>query len=453
MTGTAGFSALATFGSGINVGGQTITNFTGVGLTNASGTIRLTDTGVTAASYGSATSIPSFSVDAQGRITYASSNDITSSLLPTGSLYGETLRFNGTNWITNTNLWNDGSSIGIGTTNPLYALDINGTFRTSSTTPVFGSYTLTVPATGTAALGTGVTGYNAYWSDTNTLASEQYLSLARGGTGIGSTNPANGSLFIGNGTGYSLSTLTAGTGIGISNALGQIFISNTVVDTNTTYTAGNGLTLDPSNIFKLGGEITDSTRLYDTSYEYLFIDPATGNLGIGNTNPQYKLDVTGTAGFSALATFGSGINVGGQTITNFTGVGLTNASGTIRLTDTGVTAASYGSATSIPSFSVDAQGRITYASSNDITSSLLPTGSLNGETLRFNGTNWITNTNLWNDGSSIGIGTTNPLYALDINGTFRTSSTTPVFGSYTLTVPATGTAALGTGVTGQVAYW
>ena len=242
--------------------------------------------------------------------------------------------------------------------------------------------------------GTPQAGYATYWSDADTLASEQYLSLSRGGTGIGTTAPANGSLLIGNGTNYTVATLTAGTGIGITNASGSITIVNTgdlsdsnelqnlwatissqsgtttansqtdtltingggiastsisgdtltitateaqqlfntisvsgqsdvvadaltdtltlaagsnvtittnatndtitiaATDTNTTYTAGNGLTL-ASTTFKLGGQITEATRLYDGTYEFLYINPTNGYLGIGTTAPAYKLDVSG----------------------------------------------------------------------------------------------------------------------------------------------------------------
>lgn len=54
------------------------------------------------------------------------------------------------------------------------------------------------------------------------------LPIARGGTGL-ATAPTNGQLLIGNGTGYTLATLTAGTAISVTNASGTITIANTGV--------------------------------------------------------------------------------------------------------------------------------------------------------------------------------------------------------------------------------
>lgn len=51
-------------------------------------------------------------------------------------------------------------------------------------------------------------------------------AVARGGTGTGST-PTNGQLLVGNGTGYTLATLTAGAGISIINGSGSITIDST----------------------------------------------------------------------------------------------------------------------------------------------------------------------------------------------------------------------------------
>jgi hypothetical protein len=50
------------------------------------------------------------------------------------------------------------------------------------------------------------------------------LNRAQGGTGL-STAPTNGQVLIGNGSGYTLSTITAGSGIVVTNATGSISIS------------------------------------------------------------------------------------------------------------------------------------------------------------------------------------------------------------------------------------
>ena len=54
------------------------------------------------------------------------------------------------------------------------------------------------------------------------------LPVTSGGTGL-TTIPTNGQLLIGNGTGYTLATLTPGSGIGITNASGSITVANSGV--------------------------------------------------------------------------------------------------------------------------------------------------------------------------------------------------------------------------------
>jgi hypothetical protein len=51
------------------------------------------------------------------------------------------------------------------------------------------------------------------------------LPVSSGGTAL-SALPTNGQLLIGNGTGYTLATLTAGSGITVSNSSGSITITN-----------------------------------------------------------------------------------------------------------------------------------------------------------------------------------------------------------------------------------
>jgi hypothetical protein len=48
----------------------------------------------------------------------------------------------------------------------------------------------------------------------------------------------------------------------------------------------------------------------------------------------------------------------------------------------------------------------------------MPSGSL-GQTLRHDGSTWVANSNLYNDGMGVGIGTSNPLFKLHVNGTAR----------------------------------
>jgi hypothetical protein len=56
------------------------------------------------------------------------------------------------------------------------------------------------------------------------LALSGALGVAQGGTGLTST-PTNGQLLIGNGTGFTLATLTAGDGMTITNNAGSISLS------------------------------------------------------------------------------------------------------------------------------------------------------------------------------------------------------------------------------------
>ncbi|MGB3073606.1 MAG: hypothetical protein WBB68_05095, partial [Candidatus Moraniibacteriota bacterium] len=99
--------------------------------------------------------------------------------------------------------------------------------------------------------GSGANNQVAYWTGTSSLAGENQLNVSRGGTGVNGSAAANGSLLIGNGTGYTLATLTDGTGINITEAAGSITVAVTsavptsiVNDTNVTGSiSSNVLTL------------------------------------------------------------------------------------------------------------------------------------------------------------------------------------------------------------------
>ena len=87
------------------------------------------------------------------------------------------------------------------------------------------------------------------------------ITIANGGTGLGAT-PTNGQLLIGDGSGYTLATLTAGSGVTINNTSGAIQISATGtgsvtsvgLDPGTTGLTVSGVNpITTSGTFTLGG--------------------------------------------------------------------------------------------------------------------------------------------------------------------------------------------------------
>lgn len=89
-----------------------------------------------------------------------------------------------------------------------------------------GLFTATNGAVARASIGAAASGANSDITSLSGLTTP--LSVPQGGTGV-STAPTNGQLLIGNGTGYTLGTLTDGAGISITEGAGSITISSTGV--------------------------------------------------------------------------------------------------------------------------------------------------------------------------------------------------------------------------------
>jgi len=89
-----------------------------------------------------------------------------------------------------------------------------------------GIFTAVNAATARASIGAAASGANSDITSLSALTTP--LSVPQGGTGL-STVPANGRLLIGNGTNYTLTNLTAGTGVSITNGSGTITINSTGV--------------------------------------------------------------------------------------------------------------------------------------------------------------------------------------------------------------------------------
>jgi hypothetical protein len=110
---------------------------------------------------------------------------------------------------------------------------ITGTASQIVVTPGSGSITLSLPQsigsgsspTFSGLTITGETGA-AFFTGGGALDSEAQLSVSRGGTGINGSSAANGSLLIGNGTGYSAATLTGTSNqVTVTNGAGTVTLS------------------------------------------------------------------------------------------------------------------------------------------------------------------------------------------------------------------------------------
>lgn len=124
-----------------------------------------------------------------------------------------------------------------------------------------------------------------YWlmnPNVNSINSTTGLSVTSGGTGL-NTIPTNGQLLIGNGSGYTLNTLTQLSGISITNSSGSISIANSGVLSFTGGTTG----LTPSSATT--GAVTLSGTLN------------VSNGGSGATTLTGYLKGNGTSAFTAVS--------------------------------------------------------------------------------------------------------------------------------------------------------
>jgi hypothetical protein len=241
-------------------GAAGVTYTAGTGLTLAGTVFSITNTTVAASAYGSASAVPTFTVNAQGQLTAAANTSIaidatqiTSGTINTARVSGSYTGITGVGTLT-AGTWN---ATAIGAAN-------GGTGLTSYTIGdiIFASGTATLStlpdvAVGNALISGGVGVAPSYGKIGLTTHVNGVLPIANGGTGLSAT-PTNGQIAIGNGTNYSLTTLTAGSGVSITNGAGSISISATGSGgTVTSVNASGGTT----GLTFSGGPITGSGTL------------------------------------------------------------------------------------------------------------------------------------------------------------------------------------------------
>ena len=136
------------------------------------------------------------------------------------------------------------------------------------------------------------------------VSSAGVLTVAGGGTGL-ATTPSNGQLDIGNGTGFTRATLTAGTGITVTNGAGSISIAATLTSIPNRIINGNMYVAQRGT----SATVTAGTTVPTSSTGYPCVDRwfvystganVTAAQVAGATNNKNLLQVTGAASVTAV---------------------------------------------------------------------------------------------------------------------------------------------------------
>ena len=286
--------------------GAPLTYTAGTGLNESPAyTFNIANTAVTAATYGSASQVPVFAVNAQGQLTL----------------------------VTNTSI-----AIAAGAVSGLAA---SATTDTTNATNITSG---TLPAGRLSGSYTGITGVGTLTAGTwNATA----IGTAYGGTGLTAT-PTNGQLAIGNGTGYSLANLTAGTNVSITNTAGGITISATPAAGGTVTSVAMTV---PSFLTVTGSPITTSGSL-DVTLSGTALPVANG--GTGATTLSGYLFGNGTGAVTASTTIPSSAITGLGTMSTQNANSVAITGGTINGTSIGATTTSTGAFSTVTATTVTA---------------------------------------------------------------------------------------------------
>jgi len=155
--------------------------------------------------------------------------------------------------------------------------------------------------------GSGIIGYPTYWSDENTLTAEQYLSVARGGTGIGSVT--DGYFLIGN-SGSALEATSSifmdplgNIGIGTTTSAAKLSIQSTGTQLMLAYDGDSYVTLSANSdgmleISGVGGDVyigdvgSASNLVFEE--DSAILGQGTNTITLGESGDTFNLNTFGT---------------------------------------------------------------------------------------------------------------------------------------------------------------
>jgi len=312
--GTSGYLSAADWNTFNNKG--TVTTVSTVtadivgGPITSTGTLSLANANANPGTYGSASTIPTFTVDSKGRITNITQTAITTS----GTLSGGTTNYI-PKWLTPTSLsgtsllYDATTGVGVNTTSPGTMLDVIatatnavGAFKAAqgNTTNPAGTFTVTNATNNASALVVGTSGTG------------NGVTVTTGnGTGISATTSgasAKAAVFQNSntsGTGDVLTATSSGTGKAATFTLTNATNSSAVITAGTSG-SGPGITVNT-----VGGNGVNATTTGTTG--------SAGTFTLTNASNSLPALLVGTSGTGPAIMTNGALNVGNKFIVNATG--------------------------------------------------------------------------------------------------------------------------------------